>query len=105
MKAPYWGNYNLYKVLNIKNFASDEEIKCAYRKLALRHHPDKNGGKEAMIKLINLAKDVFVNHRAEYDYWLKRKLGLVQLPSIRIVINSYQYANTSTTTTNGWTVF
>jgi curved DNA-binding protein len=31
-----------YKILNIKNTASFEEIKKAYRKLALIYHPDKN---------------------------------------------------------------
>ena len=32
---------NPYKVLNISNNASNDEIKKAYRKIALRSHPDK----------------------------------------------------------------
>ena len=30
-----------YKVLGITSSATDEEVKIAYRKMALRHHPDR----------------------------------------------------------------
>ncbi|KII64711.1 DnaJ subfamily C member 21 [Thelohanellus kitauei] len=35
-----------YKVLGVKETASADEIKQAFRKLAIQHHPDKNPGEE-----------------------------------------------------------
>uniref|UniRef100_A0A183CJ76 DnaJ homolog subfamily B member 9 n=1 Tax=Globodera pallida TaxID=36090 RepID=A0A183CJ76_GLOPA len=33
---------NLYELLNVPKDATDDDIKRAYRRLALRYHPDKN---------------------------------------------------------------
>ncbi len=58
-----------YEVLGVEKSASADEIKRAYRKQAMKHHPDKHGGDDTQIKEINEAYEVLKdqNKRAQYD--------------------------------------
>ncbi|MCK5351976.1 molecular chaperone DnaJ [bacterium] len=61
-----------YEILGVRKDASEQEIKSAYRKLAIQHHPDKNAGdKEAEEKFKEGAEAYSVlsnpDQRARYD--------------------------------------
>ncbi|HSO26539.1 MAG TPA: J domain-containing protein [Anaerolineales bacterium] len=61
-----------YKILGVESQASAEEIKRAYRKLALQYHPDRNPGDSAAeekFKEVNEAYQVLsdAEKRARYD--------------------------------------
>jgi curved DNA-binding protein len=62
---------DLYSILGVAKTADEDTIKKAYRKLAMKHHPDKSPGKasEAKFKEINQAYDVLgdAKKRALYD--------------------------------------
>ncbi len=61
-----------YQVLGVAKSATEKEIKAAYRKLAQKHHPDKNPGNKAAeekFKDLNEAYEVLGDpqKRARYD--------------------------------------
>ena len=63
-----------YKTLGVEKNASAEEIKRAFRKLAMQYHPDRNAGDEAAeskFKEINEAYAVLSdeNKRKQYDVY------------------------------------
>ncbi len=56
-----------YEVLGIGKSASDDEIKKAFRKKAIEHHPDK-GGDEAKFKEVNEAYEVLKDDKKRQRY-------------------------------------
>lgn len=69
---------NYYEILGVDNGASDDEIKKAYRKLSLVHHPDR-GGDTTKFQEISSAYETLSDpqRRSQYD----AQLNGVRIPS------------------------
>ena len=57
-----------YEVLGISKDASADEIKKAYRKAAVLHHPDKEGGDESKFKEVSEAYEVLKDSQKRQRY-------------------------------------
>ena len=57
-----------YEVLGVNKSASEDEIKKAFRKAAVKYHPDKEGGDEAKFKEVNEAYEVLKDKQKRQRY-------------------------------------
>ena len=59
-----------YRVLGVNKNASSQEIKSAYRRLALQYHPDKNPSLDAKQKFQELthAYSILIDDNKRYNY-------------------------------------
>lgn len=71
---------NYYAILRVPQYAKYREIKAAYRRLALKYHPDRNSSpvSENSIKIINAAFEVLSDKdkRRQYDEKLDNSIIL-----------------------------
>merc|ERR1711971_1324085 len=70
LKRAFKMGKDYYAILNVKKGASDDELKKAYRKSALKYHPDKNKstGAEEKFKEVAEAYDVLSDNKKRQIY-------------------------------------
>ena len=57
-----------YDILGVSKSASADELKRAYRKLAMKHHPDKHGGDDKEFKEVAEAYEVLKDSQKRQQY-------------------------------------
>jgi DnaJ homolog subfamily C member 7 len=75
-KAKEAAKKDYYKILGLEKGATDEQIKKAYRKMAMKYHPDRNQGgtdedrlkAEKMFKDVNEANDVLTDPKKKQQF-------------------------------------
>eukprot|EP00756_Hemistasia_phaeocysticola_P024428 Hpha_TRINITY_DN15949_c0_g6::TRINITY_DN15949_c0_g6_i1::g.75197::m.75197 len=61
-------NTGMYDVLGVSPTATDEELKRAHRKQAMKYHPDRPGGNEAKFKEVQKAYETLSDKRKREIY-------------------------------------
>ncbi|CAG8498110.1 24781_t:CDS:2 [Cetraspora pellucida] len=83
--------YALYRTLEVQKTATEEEIKKAYRRLALKFHPDKNPGATDQFKSITHAYEILSDPKKRQVYDKYGEMGISMLDSVADGSVSWNY--------------
>lgn len=83
---------NHYQTLGLPDLSSLHDIRRAYRKLALQHHPDRGGDTEKMQE-INAVYAFLMKNKESYDQQLNG------VPVFTIVVNGWSSRQGATAAT------
>ena len=77
-----------YQLLDVPETADAPTIKSAYRRMAMRYHPDHNVGDAAAEERFKLVSEAYrvlsdAREREAYDFWLERNRRLGFAPELR----------------------
>lgn len=64
-----------YQILGLEQSATEEEIKKTYRKLAMEHHPDRNGGDDSRFKEIAEAYEILSDPKKKAQWQSQSMFG------------------------------
>jgi DnaJ-class molecular chaperone len=67
-----------YKILEVDETSTKEEIKRKYRYLCLQYHPDKNNGEDEHFKKINEAYETLIDDEKRDRYNISRYFGKIE---------------------------
>jgi len=85
---------NYYKILGVDRKATDEGLKKAYRKLAMKHHPDRNKGDRAAeerFKEVNEAYAVLSDKKKRRQYDMFGAEGFQQRFSQEDIFRNFDF--------------
>ena len=74
---------NFYDILGVSKESNQEEIKKAYRKLSLKHHPYKNGGDDTIFKGINEAYETLGDEGRRQMYNMQQNNPFANMGGMR----------------------